>query len=84
MPASSLSGANPASSAACNDPLYPGLVCDAAQSQPDDSSQEAEQTKSPAAAGPAASGEPEAPATAPKPKKKSGFAHFLRKIFGNG
>jgi hypothetical protein len=83
MPAASLSGTNPSSNAACNDPLYPGVVCDA-QAQADDSSPETDQPKSPPSAGPAASGEPAAPAAAAKPKKKSGFAHFLRRIFGNG
>jgi hypothetical protein len=78
MSASSVSGSAPSppspstspttpAKAACNDPLFPGVVCDSPAS--------ATQAAPPAAA-PAA----EPPA---KPKKKpNGFARFLRKIFG--
>jgi hypothetical protein len=52
--------------------LYPGVVCDAdvpgVPPRP-----EAENPAAAAANGPA-----------PKAKKKSGFAHFLRRIFGGG
>jgi hypothetical protein len=78
MPASSLSTTAP--NAACGDPLYPGVVCDS-EGQTDNSPPETDQTKSPASAGPEAS---VTPVTEPKPKKKSSFAHFLRKVFGNG
>jgi hypothetical protein len=76
MPASSLTGAAPnpgaastsptaPAKAACNDPLYPGVVCDSA---------------SPGAPQPAAVAPPPAAPT-PKPKKRSGFVRFLHKIF---
>jgi len=81
MPASSLSapaegaapsGAAAGAKAACEDPLYPGVVCDAdvpgVPPKP-----EAENPPAAAANGPA-----------PRAKKKSGFAHFLRRIFGGG
>jgi hypothetical protein len=85
MPASSLSattnppgapannGSNAAApNAACSDPLYPGVVCDSES----DAKPATPQTES-----------PPVPATEPitKPKKKSsGFARFLRRIFGGG
>jgi len=83
MPASSLSdpaGAPGSASAAtalkaCNDPLYPGVVCDSASSVPPPAPQAANPSETPAA--------PDA-TTSPKPKKKSGFVHFLRRIFGGG
>ncbi len=80
MPASSLSapapapGSSPAAIApkpACNDPLYPGVVCDSANS--------AVQPPPPAANPANAASAPAAPN--PKPRKKSGFIHFLRRIF---
>jgi hypothetical protein len=76
MPASSLTGSapNPGSAstsptapakAACNDPLYPGVVCDSPNL---------------AAPQPAGAATP-SPAPTPKPKKRSGFVRFLHKIF---
>jgi hypothetical protein len=72
MPASSLSNPAPTPTSptpACNDPLFPGVVCDSpSQAQP------------PAANPPATPA-----AESPKPKKKSsGFVRFLHKIFGPG
>ena len=77
MPASSLSApANAADApggapnAACSDPLYPGVVCD--------SENGANPAAPPAASSPAPANDQSA-----RPKKKSsGFAHFLRKLFG--
>jgi hypothetical protein len=79
MPASSLSGSAPGSGpastsptapakAACNDPLYPGVVCD---------------SPTPAAQQPAGVATRSA-APQPKPKKRSGFVRFLHKIFVGG
>ncbi len=79
MPASSLSGIVPATNPACSDPLYPGVVCDA-DVQTNNSSAKIEPSEPAAAVAPPAT----VPDEAPKPKKKSGFAHFLRKIFGGG
>jgi hypothetical protein len=75
MPASSLSAPTagsassaprPANNAACNDPLYPGVVCDAASAANPST--------------PLPANEPTTPATAKK-KKSNGFARFLRKVF---
>jgi hypothetical protein len=80
MPASSLSAPEPtpgsapappkpAPNTACSDPLFPGVVCD----QNSSLSPSAPQKQNPPAA-------PAADTT--KPKKKSAFARFLRKVFG--
>ncbi|HEX4310339.1 MAG TPA: hypothetical protein VHZ25_09950 [Acidobacteriaceae bacterium] len=75
MPASSLSAPrsgsaptarNPPPNAACNDPLYPGVVCDAASAANPPTPKPANQ--------------PSTPPTAKK-KKSNGFAHFLHKVF---
>jgi hypothetical protein len=58
------------SNSACNDPLYPGVVCDSDSAV----NQATPQPENPPAV--------PSPVPAPKPKKSSGFAHFLRKIFG--
>jgi hypothetical protein len=79
MPASSLSGIISSPNPACNDPLYPGLVCDA-DDQKNNSSAKTEPSEPAAPPAPAATTTDQAP----KPKKKAGFAHFLRRIFGGG
>jgi hypothetical protein len=63
--ASAASTANPTSNPACNDPLYPGVVCD---------------SPTPAAPQPLGPATP-SPAPTVKPKKRSGFVRFLHKIF---
>jgi hypothetical protein len=81
MPASSLSAPAPssgsapapASNAACSDPLYPGVVCDSAAT--------ADQAKGQPENSPTTA---QTAQTAKAKKKSSGFAHFLRKIFGGG
>jgi hypothetical protein len=68
MPTSSLSDA------ACQDPLFPGVVCDssAAANRPAPQSGQASQT---------AAGQPAEENATPR-KKRSGFVRFLRKVFG--
>ncbi len=60
--------------AACQDPLFPGVVCDsnAAANQP--APQSGQATPNPAAAPPTETATPK--------KKRSGFVRFLRKVFG--
>jgi len=77
MPASSVSdsgAATPASNAACQDPLFPGVVCDSSAAANQPAPQPGQTTPNPAAA-------PDTETATPK-KKRSGFVRFLRKVFG--
>ena len=78
-PANPGSAAQPAADAACQDPLFPGVVCDS-NAAVNQTTPQGEQGAAPApAAEPSAS--PADENASPK-KKHSGFVRFLHKIFG--